>query len=187
MLDKYYSYQVRCEDKQTECYIRFLLEEQGIDVKRKMRVLPFAPGDCAEAFVRKNIPEDIKRCRALNFRRVCLIVVIDADRYTCEERMRMIVNDLTQQNMRIEQNDSLMLWIPRRNIESWIKHFREGITDEEKDYDHFLRGNEASCKLEAHQMSKALNDNTLVKSQMSSLRVAQKEYNKVCELQRKTQ
>ena len=62
-LDKKYRYLVRCEDKQTQCFIKFVLSEQNINVKRKVHFLPLptnSEGGCGEAFVRRHFNKPSK-------------------------------------------------------------------------------------------------------------------------------
>lgn len=184
MLDKRYSYQIRCEDKQTQCFLRYFLDHQGVDIKRRVIFLPLAPNTCAESYVRKSFPDDLKKYRALRKnKKTCLIVVIDADQHTCQVRENQIQKDLLNHNLRIEKDDFLLLWIPKRNIESWIKYYLDGSSDEKKDHKHFLKGRESECKPAAIKMSSELVQNLLINAQMTSLCYAQKEYNKICNLQ----
>ena len=83
-----------------------------------------------------------------------LVVAIDADTKTCTERKERLHKSCEVASVEPRQEtDKLMLFIPKRNIETWIKFYDGKSVDEEHDYAHFLNGHESDCYPAADKMS----------------------------------
>ena len=151
-------------------------------MKRKVHFLPLptnSQGGCGEAFVRRHLCDDVVDLRARCGENVVLFVVTDADTLSVDQRLEKLTGD---DGTAISSDELLAVWIPKRNIESWIYYFRNGYTDEEKAYSHFSKP--SKCQDEARKMSRQLMDNSLNDVGMSSLRFAQSQFNRICTLQK---
>jgi hypothetical protein len=73
-----------------------------------------------------------------------LIVVIDADQYTVDERTKYLES---QSNPKRDDGDRIAIFVPKRNIESWIVFLcRETQPDEEQSFKNRLRDGETPSK-----------------------------------------
>ena len=152
-LSKTHKYTVLCEDKQTQCYIRRFLLAQGVS-GRKIFPLALPREGCGEQYVRLQFPKYLHALRSRNFDSNVLVVSIDADKKSCSDRRLQLDKicadaDVAQRT----ETDKVLLFIPKRNIETWIKYFEGETVDEEHDYAHFLTGHESDCYPAADKMS----------------------------------
>ncbi len=179
-LSKKHKYIVLCEDKLTHCFIRRFLIAQGIS-GRKMVSLPLPADGCGEQYVRIQFPKQLRALRSKSFDSNVLIVAIDADKKTVQER-KLQFNDACNA-VEIEtrtEDDKLLIFIPKRNIETWIKYFDGDSVDEEHDYAHYLNGHEADCYSAADKMAERFSAENFT-SELSALQDA---YNEYCALVR---
>ena len=185
-LSNAYQYRVICEDKQMEIFARRFLENQGIDVCRKV-YFDIAPNkECGEAYVKRNLPKHMQVIRSMNYNRIAVIAFTDADTETVEDRRNRLLDELSEKGIAFDKSKDLMFaLIPKRNIETWIVYFEDENANigEDKDYGH-LR-NPATCKPMAIKMSEKLKRGELSHNRLSSLAFAQKEYDRVCAIQNK--
>jgi len=110
---------------------------------------PMANGSCAgEQWVREHYAEQvlahlIRRIRRPNESRPerWLIVVIDADTRTVQDRVNELQRRITEsedervRKFRVEENNVARL-IPKRSIETWILHLNGETIDEDTPYKH---------------------------------------------------
>jgi len=134
-----------CEDQQQKVFFYRLLKRLGYsqwDIH--IRQIPEGK-QSAEQYVREHYPEEVKGHR-LNTVSCCLVVGIDADRYTCKQRYTQLENALTHESMPNRQSvEPIAIFIPKRNIETWIKFLLDGGTvNEDTVYPH-LAGHESDC------------------------------------------
>ena len=179
-LSKKHKYIVLCEDKLTHCFIRRFLIAQGIN-GRKIVSLPLPADGCGEQYVRMQFPKQLRALRSKSFDSNVLIVAIDADKKTVQER-KLQFNDACNA-VEIEtrtEDDKLLIFIPKRNIETWIKYFDGDIVDEEHDYAHYLNGHESDCYSAADKMAERFSAENFT-SELSALQDA---YNEYCALVR---
>ena len=174
-LSKKHKYTVLCEDKLTHCFIRRFLLAQGIN-GRKIFPLPLPADGCGEQYVRMQFPKQLRALRSKSFDSNVLIVAIDADKKTVQER-KLQFNDACNA-VEIEartEDDKLLIFIPKRNIETWIKYFDGDIVDEEHDYAHYLNGHESDCYSAADKMAESFSTENFT-SELSALQDAYNEY-----------
>jgi hypothetical protein len=123
------------DDEQTE-FARKFLNAQGV-VNAKIRVIPNPNGKGAgTAHVVKNFPERVMAYRKKrNSIHNGLVVIIDADVSSVEQRYKELNRTLQKAALESRQEDErIVFWIPKRNIETWLC-FLTGITvDEILDY-----------------------------------------------------
>lgn len=151
-------YTILCEDAQTDVFVRqFLSLRHGIG-RRKRReyfeTLPFPRGAGAgEQWVRENFPKELGIIRRRQARQsgACLVVAIDADRHTTDERLRQLHAACREQ--KIDEpvpDDPVLIAIPRRNIETWLAYLRGEEVDEAKIYRKY--DCESECKPQAEEL-----------------------------------
>ena len=180
-----YQYVILCEDSQMNTFIRESLKCAGINA-RKIRTVKFPAGQgCGEQHVKMHFSEEVERLQSYNYLRCALVVCIDADRNEYEERKRELVDSVKGVNIGWKPDDKMvMIWIPKREIETWIDFFGGNDPNEEMTFKH--TGNPMPCKKEAKKMSLYCQGViTLDDRKLPSLIQAKKEYERVCKLQLK--
>ena len=138
---------ILAEDRQQEVFARRLLRELGVE-PRKMRFNTAPPGSgSGEQYVREQYPSQLRACRShLRVVSPRLIVLIDADTGTVDDRHRQLAQQLDAQGLAPRSpGDRLALLVPRRNIETWIAHLTgTGPVDEALSYPRLPR--EGDCQ-----------------------------------------
>ena len=183
-LSKNYQYQVLCEDVQIRTFINAFLMDQGINA-RKVNFCDIPDGEgCGAAYVRRELPKEVKRLNATNYMRKTLIVCTDADNNTVEERLRTLVREVDDQIQGWDRiNQQIVFWIPKRQVETWISFLKDEKVDEEMQFHH--SGKPASCKDVAKRFSSYCQGyEELDCTYLSSLEAAKEEYIRVCQLQK---
>lgn len=180
-----YQYYILCEDAQMQTFLVSFLKCHRIN-SHKIRPIPIPAGQgCGEAHVRRRFPLEVKFMRQNNYLRIALIVCVDADRLTVDSRKEKLFDEL---GLEFEKKDvakePIVIWIPKREIETWIHFFRGETVDENMSFIH--DGRPCSCKEEAAKMyalctRDSINDITC----LPSLIAAKAEYERVCALQQK--
>jgi hypothetical protein len=115
---------ILCEDKQQQTFVRRFLKGVGFE-DHKLRFHPLPGGKGAgEQYVRKQYPIEVKSYRQKAPKRVVgLLVVIDADLKSLEERHKQLNDELMAKNLAKRQEDErIPILIPKRNIETWIHY-----------------------------------------------------------------
>ncbi len=137
---------ILCEDRQQEVFARYFLKKRGFTGRFRANICP--PGSqSGEQYVRSQYPVEVKAYRQ-NRNRVSigLVVLIDADTGTLQERLNQLgsVLDRDAQDKR-ESDEAIAIFVPKRNIETWI-HYLQGETVNEEDAYAKFEKNEAACK-----------------------------------------
>lgn len=175
MLNKNVQYTVLCEDKQTQCFVRCFLRAHNIP-RHKINFISL-PVACGEQYVKTNYPKELKKLRIKNFNALALFVCIDADAHTVKERYYELKTECEKQSIdNRKDNESVALFVPKRNIETWIewlkgkKHVNEDIV-----YSHNT-GHESECKLQAEVLADMFIQNKNVNKALPSIQYAKSEY-----------
>jgi hypothetical protein len=137
---------VLCEDRQQEVFARHFLKIRGFN--GTIRFLPCPDGSqSAEQYVRLCYPKEVKAYRSkASYLSIGLVVVIDADKKTVDERLKQLDDALIEDSQQIRQPDeAIAIFVPKRNIETWIHYLRGQAVDEETEYPKFPK-NESACK-----------------------------------------
>jgi AAA15 family ATPase/GTPase len=80
-----------------------------------------------------------------------LIVLIDADKKTVAERLQQLNDTLTENSHPLRQPDeAIAVFVPKRNIETWIHYLHSENVDEETEYTKFKKQSE--CKPYVEQL-----------------------------------
>ncbi|MCF2149654.1 hypothetical protein IQ276_025125 [Desmonostoc muscorum LEGE 12446] len=135
---------ILCEDKQQEVFARHFLKKRGFILDKNLRIT-ICPKGAGEQFVRKRYPAEVKAYRSKNYLSGMLVVLIDADKKTVEERLKQLDDALREDSQQIRQpQEAIAIFIPKRNIETWIHYLQGETVDEETEYSKFT--NESACK-----------------------------------------
>lgn len=169
---------VLCEDKQQRSFIRnFLL---GIGFERRKIYFRMCPRgrQSGEQFVRENYPSKVRAYRGKkNHLSVCLAVVIDADTKTVDQRLQELDASLTADAQQVRQPDEkIAIFVPKRNIETWIHYLMGEKVDEETAYSKLQR--EGDCKHYVKDLTKRCHRDILHNAPYS-FRIAYKELQRI--------
>lgn len=174
--DKNTRYEVLCEDRQMQCFLRYFLQAHGAN-HRRIFFHKMAMGEgCGEERVRQDYPEFIRVLRARRGQNVIGIVCMDADIYTLQKRVQQLKEACAQKEITFSDQKKVVRFIPKRNIETWINWY-DGVADvdEETNYPH-NRGEESECRHAAEAMAEQFKSGQLSKDVLPSIRFAYQEY-----------
>jgi hypothetical protein len=127
---------ILCEDRQQEVFARHYLIQCGVP-RAKIRTNTCPKGKQAgEQYVREQYPIEVKAYRSKSsFLSIALTVVTDADTLAVQERLRQLDEALQASSQPGRQiNERIGLFVPKRNIETWIHYLKGNIVDEKKPY-----------------------------------------------------
>lgn len=129
---------ILCEDIDQERFIREYLICCGLD-DRKIKDFGNPKGKTIKnnnALIVKHYPELIKSYRSRKYRNIAVVVMIDADEDSLEERMRClnIALDETAGNLNKDPrlpNEKVAIFVPARNIETWFYYINSHMSGQE--------------------------------------------------------
>lgn len=129
---------ILCEDIDQERFIREYLICCGLD-DRKIKDFGNPKGKTIKnnnALIVKHYPELIKSYRSRKYRNIAVVVMIDADEDSLEERMRClnIALDETAGNLNKDprfSNEKIAIFVPARNIETWFYYINSDLSGQE--------------------------------------------------------
>ena len=164
---------ILCEDKQHAAFIRRFLR------KRKWRIhtlsLPVSGEGSAEKFVRDKYPKYLDAVRKRNGK---LAVVIDGNTVGALERMRQLDTACVRENIDPRNpTDPAAVFIPTRNIETWLAYLDGKSVDETQSYPPLEE--EGECKRHVTALIKMCSANKLRPPAPPSLQAACEEYAKL--------
>jgi hypothetical protein len=125
-----------CEDDPQEQLVREYTKKCGLNTNRPY----FIPCNASRAvhggnvgWVIQEFPRQFHACRQRQARaKTLLIVVADADDFTVQQRRKHFEDAAVN----IQTDDPLVLLIPRRHIETWIRNALGTTVDESSSYKH---------------------------------------------------
>ena len=180
-LSNTHKYTVFCEDKLTHCFIRRFLLAQGIS-GRKIFPLPLPAAGCGEQYVREKLPKYLQVLRSKSYDSNVLVVAIDADKKTPLERKSQLNEACGAAQIPVRtETDKMLVFVPKRNLETWVKYFGGEVVDEEQDYAHFLNGHESDCYPAAKKMSEQFSNESFT-TNLAALQDAYGEYTRIVQL-----
>lgn len=98
--------------------------------------------------------------------------MIDADTDTLQERLNQLAQALSEDSQQNRQPDeAIAIFIPKRNIETWIHYLRGETVDEETRYSKFEQ-NEAACKPYVENLAEQCRSQNLPENAPESLQAA---------------
>lgn len=137
---------ILCEDVQHRAFARGLFKARGF---RNIRFLPMPVGKGgAREHIFEHYPPRVKAYRVLaqrNWAAHALAVFIDADDRTVAERSRELDEKLEDEKLeRRQSGEKIALFIPKRNIETWLVYLKETIVEgdvvnEKTDYKNYYK------------------------------------------------
>jgi hypothetical protein len=135
---------ILCEDRQQEVFARYFLEQCGV---RPVRVIvgPIGLGS-GEQFVRQKYPAEVKvfRRKYRSQPNTRLVVLSDADILEVSQRLVQLEAGLTESQAPRQPDERIAVFIPKRNIETWIHYLMGEVVNEADIYRHLDR--ESECK-----------------------------------------
>ncbi|XZN91180.1 MAG: hypothetical protein ACM65M_26930 [Microcoleus sp.] len=137
---------ILCEDRQQEVFARYFLKKRGFTGLFRTNICP-AGSQSGEQYVRSQYPVEVKAYRQNKNRvSIALVVLIDADRGTLQDRLNQLASILDEDAQEQRRSDeAIAIFVPKRNIETWI-HYLQGETVNEEDAYAKYEKNEAVCK-----------------------------------------
>jgi hypothetical protein len=146
---------VLCEDRQQEVFARTFLIGRGFDGGRiRVRITPKGK-QAGEQFVRESYPMEVKAYRSRkNHLSLCLVVILDADTSTVAERLSQLDAALEKHSQaKRQQEERIGVFVPRRNIETWIHYLQGDPVDELTKYSKLPH--ESECKADVQSFAQA--------------------------------
>jgi hypothetical protein len=156
---KGYRVTVLCEDTAQYDFICAYAKLLGVD-NRKITKLPAYNN----ATVLKHYPNAVKSYRKYTAQNIILIIMIDADEKTIQERLREFDEKLDIEKYKLNQdtrsdNEKILIFVPIRNIESWFYYIDTKNIDGET-----LRGSDGKLiSYKNKYQNKDINVNLLAK------------------------
>lgn len=100
-----------------------------------------------EQYIRTQYPAEVKAYRQNKNRvSIALVVLIDADTGGLHERFNQLAQALSEDSQKNRQSDeAIAIFVPKRNMETWIHYLQGEPVYEEDTYSKFLK-NEAFCQ-----------------------------------------
>jgi hypothetical protein len=101
-----------------------------------------------------------------------LVVLIDADTGTLEARLNQLASALDEHEEKNRgSNEAIAIFVPKRNIETWI-HYLQGETVNEEDAYAKFENNEAVCKTAVEDLADRCYSQSLPEDAPLSLQAA---------------
>jgi hypothetical protein len=173
-----------CEDKQQLVFARHFLEKRGFD---KRKIIPLIPSvaQSGEQFVRESYLSEVKKYRQkCNHLAISLIVMTDADNLSVKQRLNQLSSILQENNLPDRQKEeAIAIFIPKRNIETWIGYLIKGekVNEEDKKtYNKLLK--ESDCKPYAEVLAERCQLQEKLEDAPDSLNVACQEFQRLLPL-----
>ena len=129
---------VLCEDKQHATFIRIFLKKRN----RKIYAVSRTDAGAGEQFVRDNYPAQLD---AIRKRGGILVVMIDGDNYSIEQRQKQMDKACKQKGVSPRNlSDKVAVFVPMRNIETWLAYLDGEDVNETDTYPRLER--ERECR-----------------------------------------
>jgi hypothetical protein len=129
---------ILAEDIEQQNLVRRYLERCGHGEGIRPAPLPAqVSGGSGEKYVRDHYAEQVRACRSALGRRTkaLLVVMVDADMETTKHRADQLSKSLASAGMTgRDDREPIVVLIPKRHVETWIRALRGIQVDEEADY-----------------------------------------------------
>lgn len=145
---------ILCEDRQQEVFARRFLEACGVNWRRIYTNVCPKGKQAGEQYVRENYPREVASYRQIAHRLTAgLVVLSDADIHTVADRYQQLDRTLEDNHLpRRQSGERIGVFIPKRNIETWIHHLMGQTVTEEDIYPHLRR--ESECRPYAEELAR---------------------------------
>jgi hypothetical protein len=162
---------ILCEDRQQEVFARYFLEKRGFTGLFRPKICPQG-SQSGEQYVRTKYAEEVKAYRQKrNSLSIGLVVLIDADTGTLQERLNQLAQSLSEDTQPNRQpNEAIAIFIPKRNIETWIHYLQGELVDEETGYSKFEK--DSTCKPYVKNLAEQCRSQNLPEDAPASLQAA---------------
>jgi hypothetical protein len=143
-----------CEDLQQEVFARHYFMSRGFDRREIRSRIGLSGQGAGEQFVRENYPQEVKAYRSRSaYQAICLVIVIDADVLTVTQRVEQLDQALQgSQQHRRQIGEKIAVFVPKRNIETWIHFLRGEVVDEVTVYSKLAQ--EGECKQDVRRLAR---------------------------------
>lgn len=127
-----------CEDDMQARLVRAFMKVSGVQTRTlRERIASELEqgGNCRTVLNR--FPEELRACRKRHQAKAKthLIVMIDADDLSVDDRRRELLDELNKLDMAsLNEHDSVSLLIPKRNVETWIRALNDEESLEDENY-----------------------------------------------------
>jgi len=166
-----------CEDRQQETFLRRFLERMGSKT-HILRVVKAPQGRGAgEQFVREMFPVELQgqRCRHVG---QALVVMIDGDSEGMTARLRRLDEVCKAQEVAGRTDgEPVAVFVPTRNIETWLAYLDGQTVDERHSYPRL--GREGECQRHVDALVKMCRQGQLRQPAPPSLEAACQEYGRL--------
>ena len=163
-----------CEDSQTDAFVRRFLKHRNLG-RRDIYTPPLPDGrQAGDRWVRERYPQRLKAMRRRGG--ACLIVVTDADTLSASKRRDQLQAECKRQGIPPPgSDDPVLLFVPRRNIETWFAYLDGKDVNERDSYPKLPR--EGDCSRHASELARmCTKEQRLREPAPPSLREACEEY-----------
>jgi hypothetical protein len=170
------------EDRQHTAFLSRLLQGLGVQ-RRRIRFLP-PPADKSGGvgYVLDQYPDRVRehRRKAAHQGSLRLVVMVDADDATPDQRLRELDKRLELDGQaKRDAGEKIIVLVPRRNIETWIRWLEGNPVTEEEAYPKYT-GAERKCQEAVQRLVELLHSGgDLPQDCPPSLRVAVEELRKL--------
>jgi hypothetical protein len=184
-----------CEDKQQEVFARYFLEKYGFK-RQDIYSYPIPIGQSGEQFVRETYPNEVRKYRqAINIKIsnqrknarcttiIVLILMTDADNLSVQQRLNQLSSVLRSHDLPDRKTqEAIAVFIPRRNIETWIRYLKgEKVNEEDKKtYNKLLK--ESDCKPYSDNLAERCQLQQKLEDAPDSLNIACQEFQRLLTL-----
>lgn len=163
---------ILCEDRQQEVFARHFLKKRGFTGLFRTQICP--PGSqSGEQYVRTQYPMEVKAYRQNKNRvSIALVVLIDADTSPLQDRLNQLASILDEDAQeKRRSHEAIAIFVPKRNIETWIHYLQGETVNEEDTYPKFEK-NEAVCKTSVENLADRCYSQNLPEDAPRSLQAA---------------
>lgn len=161
---------ILCEDQQQEVFARHFLVQCGIHPRRIRVQRPATGHGAAEHYVRTHYSNEVCAYRRCHHLHIALVVMLEADVWSVEKRLHELESMLEAASLaRRQPAERIGIFVPKRNIETWIYYLRGQGVDETTAYPHLT--NPSDCKPDVARLARD-RQQSLPESAPPSLRAA---------------
>ena len=168
---------VLCEDQQQQTFIYRFLKRRGWE-KDDFRLIAVPAGKLdGKQHVREKYPSELRALRTAT-KNTALVVMTDGDGDGIRKRMNQLDEACDKENIgRRKSDDKVAVFIPTRNIETWLAYLDGESVDETQSYPRLEE--EGECKRHVTTLIQMCNANKLRPPAPPSLQAACEEYEKL--------
>jgi len=175
---------ILCEDRQQEVFARYFLAKRGFNIGHSRSIINPNGKGSGEQFVREKYLAEVKAYRQkCNQVTIALVVMTDADNLSVQQRLNQLSSVLQVNNLADRKTEeAIAVFIPDRNIESWIAYLKgEDVNEEEKKtYNKLLK--ESDCKPYSENLAERCQRQEKLEDAPNSLNIACQEFQRLLSL-----